>query len=52
MKISQKIFFVYCAILALFISISGILNIKGIETALFQPKNRVTEIDILYDSEK
>lgn len=36
MKISQKIFFVYCAILALFISISGILNIKGIETALFQ----------------
>ena len=36
MKISQKIFFVYCAILALFISISGILNIKSIETALFQ----------------
>ncbi len=36
MKASQKIFFVYCAILALFISISGILNISGIETALFQ----------------
>jgi len=36
MKISQKIFFVYCAILALFISTSGILNITGIETALFQ----------------
>lgn len=36
MKASQKIFFVYCAILALFISISGILNINGIETALFQ----------------
>ncbi len=36
MKISQKIFFVYCAVLALFISISGILNIKNIETALFQ----------------
>jgi uncharacterized protein YgiM (DUF1202 family) len=36
MKISQKIFFVYCAVLALFISISGILNIKTIETALFQ----------------
>lgn len=36
MKISQKIFFVYCAILALFISISGIINIKSIETALFQ----------------
>ena len=36
MKISQKIFFVYCTILALFISISGILNITGIETALFQ----------------
>ena len=36
MKISQKIFFVYCAILALFISISGILNITTIESALFQ----------------
>ncbi|MBU0572679.1 SH3 domain-containing protein [Patescibacteria group bacterium] len=36
MKISQKIFFVYCAILALFISISGILNITSIETALLQ----------------
>ncbi len=36
MKISQKIFFVYCAILALFISISGIINIKTMETALFQ----------------
>lgn len=36
MKFSQKIFFVYCAILALFISISGILNIKTTETALFQ----------------
>ena len=36
MKISQKIFFVYCAVLALFISISGILNIKTMETALFQ----------------
>ena len=36
MKVSQKIFFVYCAVLALFISISGILNAKSIETALFQ----------------
>jgi len=36
MKISQKIFFIYCAILALFISISGILNAKSIETVLFQ----------------